>query len=125
VREVSLDAKTNETEKLQNTLVDQGQGSEPNNPLEILLSIRDEALLEAAIAALKRAMEKLDDEDRNYLQLVLDGVDKPRDLAKALSIPAENIYVVKARVQRRLRAILAEDSDVTAWKGEADETEGT
>jgi DNA-directed RNA polymerase specialized sigma24 family protein len=125
VREVSLDAKTNETEKLQNTLVDQGQGSQPNNPLEILLSIHDEALLEAAIAALKRAMEKLDDEDRNYLHLVLDGVDKPRDLAKALSIPAENIYVVKARVQRRLRAILAEDSDVTAWKGEADETEGT
>ena len=125
VREKSLDDKTEETKELRSSLVDKGQGSEPIDPLKILLRVHDEALLEAAVAALKRAMEKLDDEDRNYLQLVLDGVDKPRDIAKVLNIPANDIYVVKARVQRRLRTILAEDSDVKAWKGEADESEGT
>jgi RNA polymerase sigma factor (sigma-70 family) len=122
-KEESLDADSKAADKLRNTLVDQGQGPGPNNPLQILLNIQDEALLEAAIAALKRAMRRLDDEDRNYLQLVLDGVDKPRDIAKALSIPADDVYVIKARVQRRLLAILAEDSDVKAWKGEVGESE--
>lgn len=96
---------------------------EESDPLRNLLDVLDEKQLEAALAALRRAGAMLDnDEDKIYFKLFLNGVEKPREVAKVLGIPASQVYVIKERVHRRLTAFLANDPEVAAWR--TNESEG-
>lgn len=96
---------------------------EEGDPLRNLLDVLDEKQLEAALAALRRAGAMLDnDEDKIYFKLFLNGVEKPREVAKVLGIPASKVYVIKERVHRRLTAFLANDPEVAAWR--TNESEG-
>jgi RNA polymerase sigma factor (sigma-70 family) len=116
--EVSLDAETPEANRLRDSLADLGAGAGGGDPQEILEAKEAAAAAGAAGAALVRAMAELEDEDRVYLHAFLNGIEKPREIARFLGgIPTERVYLVKARVQRRLQAILAKDPDVQAWRG--------
>jgi DNA-directed RNA polymerase specialized sigma24 family protein len=115
--EVSLDAETPEATRLRDSLADLGGGAGASDPHGILEVKEAAAVFGAAGAALVRAMAELKDEDRAYLHAVLNGLEKPRDIARFLGgVPIERVYLVKARVQRRLQAILAKDPDVQAWR---------
>jgi DNA-directed RNA polymerase specialized sigma24 family protein len=115
--EVSLDAETPEANRLRDSLADPGHGMGASDPHGILEEKQEAAVVGAAGAALVRAMAELEDEDRAYLHAVLNGIEKPRDIARFLGgVPIERVYLVKARVQRRLQAILAKDLDVQAWR---------
>jgi RNA polymerase sigma factor (sigma-70 family) len=87
------------------------------NPLTVILGNEDEKQMQAAAAAMKGAIDALEsDEDRIYARLFLDGNEKPREIAKILGVSVEQINVVKARVHRRLMAILDKNPDVSAWR---------
>ena len=107
-------------------LVDTLPDEDGVNPLQAMLDREDDEQMQAALAAMKRAMDALvDEEDRLYIRLWLEGVEKPREIAKLMGISVNQVYVIKERVRRRLRASLAADADMsrrqTAREGDGHE----
>jgi RNA polymerase sigma factor (sigma-70 family) len=54
-------------------------------------------------AATNRMLEALDkEEDQLVFLAILDGTDKPADIAQALNLPVRDIYRIKQKIMRRL-----------------------
>jgi hypothetical protein len=93
------------------------------DPFDELSGKESEKRMRAAAEALKRMIPTLEvDEDRIHAQLFLEGVTKPKDVAKIVGASVKHVNLVKARYQRRLAAFLENDPDVAAWR--ADDNEG-
>jgi DNA-directed RNA polymerase specialized sigma24 family protein len=98
------------------TIGDNLSAGDKGNPFADLSGKESEKQMQAAAAAMKRGIDVLEsDEDRIYARLFLDGVDKPREMAKIMGVPVKRINVVKERVHRRLEAFLGKNPDVSAW----------
>lgn len=67
-----------------------------------------------AIAAVRRAVERLSDSDRELLRLTSWEGLSPSEIATALSIPPSTVRVRLHRARRRLRAVLESDGALPA-----------
>ena len=81
-----------------------------------LIEAEDEELLSAAIDALTQIVQVLPDDERLYLGLILqENPPPPRELARIMRRPVEEIYALKQRVLKKLRDTVAGHSAVKNW----------
>ncbi len=89
--------------------------AEPS-PEDILIQAREDEQLSAALGALTQAIQILPDDERLYLMLMLrDSPPPPRDLARIMQRPVEDIYAMKQRVLKKLRELICENAAVKNW----------
>jgi DNA-directed RNA polymerase specialized sigma24 family protein len=117
---IPIDAPT--TPSGDTTIGDTLPAGDTGNPFAGLSGKESEKLMQGAAEALRRMIPTLeDDEDRIHAQLFLEGVTKPKDVAKIVGASVEHVNVVKARFQRRLAVFLENDPDVSAWRADDNE----
>ena len=89
--------------------------SEPSAENQLIAG-EDEQLLSAAIDALTQVTQNLRGDERLYLSLILqDNPPPPRELARIMRQPVEEIYALKQRVLKKLRDTVAGHSAVKNW----------
>lgn len=82
---------------------------EAPNPEESLVAREEEAARAEFFAAIRAESERMPADERAYLTLMLSGGDPmpPRDVAKRMARPVEEVRAIQARVLRRLRNLPA------------------
>jgi RNA polymerase primary sigma factor len=91
------------------------QSGEPS-PEDRLINAGDEELLSAAVEVLAQAVRSLLEDERLYLMLMLgENPPPPRELARIMRRPVEEIYALKQRVLRKLRDLVSGHSAVKNW----------
>jgi len=89
--------------------------AEPS-PEDRLVRSGDDDLLAAAIEILAQAVRTLPEDERLYLMLVLgENAPPPRELARIMRRPVEEVYALKQRVMRKLRDLISGHSAVKNW----------
>ena len=89
--------------------------AEPS-PEDVLIQAREDEQLSAALGALTQAIEILPDDERLYLMLMLrDNPPPPRELARIMRRPVEDIYAMKQRVLKKLHELICETAAVKNW----------
>lgn len=93
-------------------------GEAETSPEDVLAARTEEEALSAALAAMRRAAERLPDGERIYLDIVLSGSDSlpAREVARLMQRPVEEVYKLKQRVLKRLRDAMADDPAVKTWR---------
>lgn len=84
-------------------------------PEDMLIERQGGTLLEGAVAALQRALPKLDAAERLYLQWALSGLPA-REIARLTGKAAEDVHKIAQRVKRRLREELSDEDSVKKWR---------
>jgi RNA polymerase primary sigma factor len=85
-------------------------------PEDIFVQAEDDEQLSAALGALTQAIQILPDDERLYLMLILrDDPPPPRDVARIMRRPVDEVYAMKQRVLKKLRELVCEDSAVKSW----------
>jgi RNA polymerase primary sigma factor len=108
-REISIDADEGIAETL--AIASSSQTAE-----DTLLEQEEERTREALLDAIRRKAETLPNADRLYLQLIFQssGPLPPREVAKLMAIPADEVYRLKQRVERWVKQIALSLQNSTA-----------
>jgi RNA polymerase primary sigma factor len=84
-------------------------------PEDALAAGQADGALEQALAALARALPRLDGTERLYLEFALSG--RPaREIAPLLGLPVEQVHKLAHKVKRRLREEIGDDDAVEKWR---------
>lgn len=88
------------------------------SPEDALIGRAGDDALALAAAALRRAGAALSDGERIYLEVVLGGGDSlpAREIARLMKRPVEEVYKLKQRVHKCLRAAISDDPAVKNWR---------
>ena len=91
------------------------QAAEPS-PEDRLIRSGDDELLAAAIEVMAQAVRNLPEDERLYLMLMLgENAPPPRELARIMRRPVEEVYALKQRVLRKLHDLISGHSAVKTW----------
>jgi RNA polymerase primary sigma factor len=84
-------------------------------PEDKLVENEDTALLEQALAAIERALPRLETNERLYLQLAITG-QPAREIARLLGMPVESVHKLAQKVKQRLREEIGKEAAVKKWR---------
>jgi RNA polymerase primary sigma factor len=95
-----------------------GAGLSSASPEEDFIKAEAEALLSRAAAALSEIAATLPEADRLYLQIALSGgeVLPAREVARLMQKPVEEVYKLKQRLLKQLKAMLNDHEGVKKWR---------